>query len=199
MSMRDALRSPAGARGTAERPICSAPSADGDLDLSTFTTDHVERVSIEDGPNAVSSSPVSLLLHLPRTTSRVRAARSIVGAWLKHRCQMPDDRADATVLILSELVTNAIQHGRGEHIAVRANAPTGATIHVEVDDFTPSAVPRPTQTDTEAENGRGLWLVQTLVETLGGTYKHSLNGTTARCRIPVREPGAARSGGGNTE
>jgi anti-sigma regulatory factor (Ser/Thr protein kinase) len=198
MSMRDALCSPAGARGIAERTLCSAP-ADGDLALSTLTTDHVESVTIENGPNVVPSSPVSLLLHLPRAASRVRVARSIVDAWLKHRCQMPDDRADATVLILSELVTNAIQHGRGERIAVRASAPAGDTIHVEVDDFTPSAVPCPTQADTEAESGRGLWLVQALVETLGGTCKHSPNGTTARCRIPVQAPDPARSGGGSTE
>ncbi|WP_433456372.1 ATP-binding protein (plasmid) [Streptomyces sp. CA-142005] len=199
MFMRDALRSPAEARCIADRLVCSAPAAEGDPDVGSFTTDHAERVTIEDGPDVVPSSPVSLLLHLPRAASHVRVARSVVGAWLTYRCQMPGDRADATVLILSELVTNAIQHGRGEHVAVRASAPTGGTINVEVDDFTPSVVPRPTQTDAEAENGRGLWLVRALVEALDGTYQHSLNGTTAQCRIPVQAPDAARSGGDNTK
>ena len=101
---------------------------------------------------------------------------------------MPEDRAETAELILSELVTNAIQHGRSRQIAVRANMPAAGTVHVEVDDFTPSAAPQPSNASADEENGRGLWLVDHLAQELGGTYGHSRDGTVAWCRVPLQEP-----------
>ncbi|MGW9026508.1 ATP-binding protein [Streptomyces sp. NPDC055722] len=190
MSIRPPLHSLAGAYDAAEQPVCSAPVADGGHGPTSFTADGMARGPAEDGWHVPPLLPDSLLLHFPRAAPRVKVARSTVSAWLRHRCRMSEERTDTIVLILSELVINAIRHGKRDDIAVRVSTSADGTALVEVKDFTPSAVPCPTQAGTEEENGRGLWLVQSLVDALGGIYQHSLDGTTAWCRVPLQEPDA---------
>ncbi|MER6131889.1 ATP-binding protein [Streptomyces sp. NPDC001815] len=131
--------------------------------------------------------PATLVLRLTRNASRVRIARLVARAWFRHTCRMSDDRTETVVLILSELVTNAIAHGRGHDIALHATMSVDGAVCLEVNDFTFSDAPQPLSVGPEAENGRGLWLVRRSVESLGGEYGHSADGTVAWVRVPLQE------------
>jgi anti-sigma regulatory factor (Ser/Thr protein kinase) len=71
--------------------------------------------------------------------------------------------ADTAALVLSELMTNALRHGRRthEHAIATRFTPTADGMRVEVHD-TSSARPRLKQAATDDENGRGLALVNAL-------------------------------------
>jgi hypothetical protein len=46
-------------------------------------------------------------------------------------------------------------------------------------------MPKPQRADPNAEGGRGLWLVDVLVDELGGTWGFTADGTVAWCVFPV--------------
>ncbi|SEN89662.1 ATP-binding protein [Actinacidiphila rubida] len=72
------------------------------------------------------------------------------------------DTADAVVLAVSELVTNAHRHARGTaHLIL---AWDGTCLHVSVHDGSPDA-PRLREPDDEASGGRGILLVDALAST----------------------------------
>ncbi|MGK3942675.1 ATP-binding SpoIIE family protein phosphatase [Streptomyces caeruleatus] len=87
---------------------------------------------------------------------------------------LTDRQADDAVVVVSELVTNAVVHaGTDIDLHCRLEAPTGALV-VEVLDHHPSRAPR--EGDVEPsygtpEYGRGLRLVAALAETWGVTYR----------------------------
>ncbi|CAM5480092.1 ATP-binding protein [Streptomyces hirsutus] len=86
----------------------------------------------------------------------VRVALSVWGL---------DDLADDGALIISELVSNAVQHARRESIRVVIDRPGAARVRVGVVDFSkvlPSRGP-----DPERESGRGLALVGELAKAWG--------------------------------
>lgn len=122
-----------------------------------------------------------------RHPSRAGTARRVGRAWLQHGCGMADHRLGPAVLMLSELVSNAIVHGTGDDVGFHAWLATDGCAWIAVDDRTPSAVPQPHQADDDAEHGRGLWLVEAYANELGGEYGHSADGTVAWLRIPLRE------------
>ncbi len=94
--------------------------------------------------------------------------------WARSRlavCGMEADEpaAETLVLLISELVTNAVVH-TGRPAVVRmllpeVPAPAG-TVRVEVDDSSPRA-PQPRSADGEETNGRGLALVDGLADRWG--------------------------------
>ena len=71
---------------------------------------------------------------------------------------------DDAVLLVSELVTNAVVHGRSD-VALRLWR-TGSGVRVEIADRHPGAV-LPRRPDPEALGGRGLYLVETLAQDWG--------------------------------
>src|SRR5277367_682374 len=94
----------------------------------------------------------------PAATSSVGQARRFVLAQLPGAS---DGEADALVLMLSELATNAVQHAATEfEVGVRV-APDGHLVRVEVTDAAPS-FPTPQEEIADAPHGRGLQIVQTL-------------------------------------
>ncbi|MET7674655.1 ATP-binding protein [Streptomyces seoulensis] len=101
---------------------------------------------------------------LPRAPESARTARRLVhaalSAWGLH------DLADDSLLIVSELVANAVRHARRGSIRVMVERLTPHTIRVAVADFSPDR-PEPSPPMADAEDGRGLFLVMTLAMNWG--------------------------------
>jgi anti-sigma regulatory factor (Ser/Thr protein kinase) len=129
----------------------------------------------------MGAGPVSASRHIPGATGwlaletlpeSVQAARrftnSVLGAW-----DVGDSDADNIVLVVAELVTNAIQAVQkadatdaqpGARVLLRLRN-DGGLIAVEVADSAPRMpAPKPPATDDD-ENGRGLLIVGMLCET----------------------------------
>ncbi|AWK09585.1 hypothetical protein DDQ41_12380 [Streptomyces spongiicola] len=134
------------------------------------------------GMARIAPSPIDVAF--TREESRVPQARRIGTSWLRNVCHVARSRVDSVELVLSELVGNAVVHGRGDTIGLRMRR-DGGNVHLEVNDRTPSEVPRPQRASMDAEQGRGLWLVDELVHELGGRWGFTADGTVAWCVIPV--------------
>lgn len=97
---------------------------------------------------------------------RARVVRSFVGAVLGpgHPC------GDDAMLLASELFANSLRHSSsglpGETVTVTVSARTGA-VRVEVADRSGAGVPRLRPAGADAENGRGLGLVERLAARWG--------------------------------
>ncbi|MFG3253249.1 ATP-binding protein [Streptomyces sp. NPDC048172] len=87
-----------------------------------------------------------------------------IGAAKARQWSMPGLVGDLQVLV-SELVTNALQHGTGAEIAVRYVVADGRVL-VAVDDGSPGAA-QVRQADDEDETGRGMFLVDALATDWG--------------------------------
>jgi anti-sigma regulatory factor (Ser/Thr protein kinase) len=98
-----------------------------------------------------------------REVSRVRHAVTTALS----SAGVPDDERDVAALLVSELVTNAIRHGRPP-LTVRAEHNDGS-LTVGVEDAS-STVPVPVEdTSWDASGGRGLHLVEALADGWGVT------------------------------
>ncbi|MCS0604213.1 PAS domain S-box protein [Streptomyces sp. LP11] len=99
---------------------------------------------------------------LPATPSAVPEGRAFLRrtltAW---ECATP---ADDALLLLSETLTNAVQHAEGP-LALRL-CRTATDLTVEVGDRSPQ-LPRPRTAAEDEESGRGLLLVRTLADSWG--------------------------------
>jgi anti-sigma regulatory factor (Ser/Thr protein kinase) len=99
---------------------------------------------------------------LPTFTGAPAAAREWArrSGCREHALEMLDD----ALLLISELVTNAVLHG-GPPIVLAIDC-DGEGLHVRVRDGSP-AEPRRRSADADAEGGRGLTLVELLTTTWG--------------------------------
>jgi anti-sigma regulatory factor (Ser/Thr protein kinase) len=110
-----------------------------------------------------SADPGAVLLTLPPELRSVRTARQFVG----ERCRLAGlsaERRDDALLLASELVTNAVLHGRSE-VCVEVEE-RGAVLRVSVLDEN-SRHPAPVAEDADALDGRGLALVEALSQRWG--------------------------------
>jgi anti-sigma regulatory factor (Ser/Thr protein kinase) len=112
---------------------------------------------------------------------RVQMARRVTAAWLRC-CGLPDLVDDAT-LIVSELVTNAIVHSSGSQVTLTLAIRDGF-LHIAVHDETPGDF-TVHNADSDAERGRGLFLVDHLADAHGGTWGTSDEGATTWCRLAL--------------
>ncbi|MGV9921264.1 ATP-binding protein [Streptomyces cellulosae] len=151
-----------------------------------------EPISVSEAPLAEAAGPArpSFGIVVPSAPSSVQVVRRVVRAWTRCHCQLPADQANALLVVLSELCTNAVLHGHTDAFDVRGWVPATGELRLEVDDKTPSVSPTPGSPDVDAESGRGLFLVDALVRELGGTWGFSADGARAWCVLPA--PGAAR-------
>ena len=109
---------------------------------------------------------------LPRASDTVSAVRR----QLRRRCDdLPTPITDDAVLMTSELVTNAIKHGKGEVTVRLWPGPEG--IRLEVTDADPR-IPIPGQPGPDAEQGRGLALVEALSTRWGTSPRQRAVGKT---------------------
>ncbi|MFF1640638.1 ATP-binding protein [Streptomyces sp. NPDC058246] len=116
--------------------------------------------------------------------SCVKAARHIAKAWM-HRCRMQERYVDELLVVVSELCTNAILHGRHESVCLRARMSAQGGLRLEVHDKSPSAIPQPQHVAPGSESGRGLFLVDDLVTELGGAWGFAEDGAVAWCEVPA--------------
>lgn len=113
-----------------------------------------------------SNGPVSehrAQLRLTPAAHSVREARAFVarhlGLWA-----LPDELADTTLLLVSEIVTNAVRHAPPPtwlHLRL-----VDENLQVAVTDVSPAA-PLPSRAGPDDEGGRGLWLVEALADRWG--------------------------------
>ncbi|MGW2027649.1 ATP-binding protein [Streptomyces decoyicus] len=87
--------------------------------------------------------------------TRVRHMRTITTAFLR-KWHMGDPLADYIVLAVSELVTNAVQHGNGK-IGLRVRYAAGE-LRIEVSDGNPKPAEL-RSADDDDESGRGMFIV----------------------------------------
>ncbi len=101
---------------------------------------------------------------LPREPGSAGTARRLVRVALA--VWGLDDLADDGAVIVSELVSNAVQHARRESIRVIVDRPGTARVCIGVVDFS-KVPPAPKEPDDEDEGGRGLALVDELADHWG--------------------------------
>ena len=116
-------------------------------------------------PMTMSCSRRHLILTFPPDAAMVAKARANLDAVMV--LWGADELIDSATLLMSELVTNALQHTQTADITVQV-AWTHPCLRVEVQDGD-SASPSPTAgtADTSAVSGRGLFLEDTLSERWG--------------------------------
>ncbi|MGX1541137.1 ATP-binding protein [Streptomyces adustus] len=137
-----------------------------------------------------STHPTGLLptgfdLAIPAKPSSVRTARLVARAWSR-RCRLPDELTDTVLILMSELCTNAVLHGRCESISVRGRwMQSTGELRFEVDDHSPAPHPTVQHPSAGAESGRGLLLVDVLMAQLGGAWGFTADGSCAWCRFPL--------------
>lgn len=112
---------------------------------------------------------------------RVGVMRRITAARLRY-CDL-EALLDETMLIVTELLTNALLHSGTTQISLSITV-EGDTLHIAVGDGMPGcAAPKPT--DEDAESGRGLTIVENLVQENGGTWGTRDSGATTWCRLKI--------------
>ncbi|GAA3368324.1 hypothetical protein GCM10017744_083890 [Streptomyces antimycoticus] len=116
------------------------------------------------GSPDIHTTPQELALRLATDPAAVgRARRAATGAlrgW-----GVPDTTADDIVLMVDELVTNAIEHATGP-VWLRLRLRRGCCVICKVEDGCQEA-PQLRHSDPDAENGRGLFLVSALADAFG--------------------------------
>ncbi len=136
------------------------------------------------------SSPAGLPLTDHHTSCRlahrpeaVRHARQIVGSVLR-RWQVAEDAAASVLLVVSELVTNAVEHAQPPLALNVLLEYTGRRVWVGITDGGPAARQGAWAAScAQDEHGRGLAIVDTLA-TAHGTRRHR-QGATHWARVPA--------------
>ncbi|MFE7993279.1 ATP-binding protein [Streptomyces shenzhenensis] len=117
-------------------------------------------------PRSQGPAPRSEEFGLPAGAACVAQARCLVGTLLAG-WGLADEPADDAILVLSELVTNAIAHSGGSRITCRVHV-LGGRVRIEVEDERRGAsVPAVREPDADDQGGRGLLLVSRLSDAWG--------------------------------
>lgn len=120
----------------------------------------------------------------PRDGARVGAMRRIAAARLRY-CGL-DALRDDVCLIVSELLTNAILHSGAVTVSLVMAVRDGA-LYLSVEDGMRGSVPAPSRYDLDAESGRGLALVGSVVQENGGSWGAEAGAVWCRLALPVGE------------
>ncbi|MFH8386755.1 ATP-binding protein [Kitasatospora sp. NPDC018058] len=100
-----------------------------------------------------------LSFRLPSLDRAVPIARGLAGLWLDAEDVRADHARDAALLVISELVTNALEHSNSAHITGWLRR-TADRLLLEVrDQGKTSTVPRLHRATPDEDHGRGLALV----------------------------------------
>jgi signal transduction histidine kinase len=120
---------------------------------------------------------------------RVGTMRRIAAARLRY-CGL-DSMLDDVMVVVSELLTNAIQHSGATEISLTITVEEGGVeeggfLCVRVRDGMPGTCTAQWPADTE-ESGRGLLLVDALTKGQGGDWGTDDAGTETWCRLALPE------------
>ncbi|MFH0518402.1 SpoIIE family protein phosphatase [Streptomyces sp. M41] len=173
---RDALATadPADAGRMADELLGDAGRREDDVALLLLRYDGMTDRPIRTGwvvwrlPDAV--------MHARRFTARILRRWQVAEA------------ADGVLLVVSELVTNALVHTQGP---VRLDLILrGDLVRVCVSDGSPRAPAKPVIVDWESTGGRGLMLVEAMSESFGSVPVAGGKQVWSEIRVPRREPAA---------
>jgi anti-sigma regulatory factor (Ser/Thr protein kinase) len=139
--------------------------------------------------------PRSIELALSEGREPARRARAfchgVLSTW-----QVPEHKREDIVLVVSELVTNAILHGgAAEQLRLRR---TARRVVIEVFDRG-RRMPHPRVADLKAESGRGLHLVARLADRWGARLVRGGKAVWCEFDTPVSDLGTPRRGGGEAQ
>ena len=141
------------------------------------------RTEVEVGGDGAAVGVSRLELQLPQTTDSVRRARRTIAAFLDPS-DVPGSVVDDLLLLVSELVTNAVVHA-GSPAVVRLDADL-ERIKVAVADRDAGGSPGTgTEPDPTSSSGRGVLLVDRLAARWG--VEPHCEGKTVWFELP-REP-----------
>ncbi|WP_424644493.1 ATP-binding protein [Embleya sp. AB8] len=109
---------------------------------------------------------------------RVEQMRTLTSAQLHHCGHRNSDAIYLACVVVSELVTNAIKHAQATTVTFRLVCAESGEIRIEVDDHA-DGQPNVRPFDQDAEDGRGLMIVQALSDAWGR------DGSCTWCTIPA--------------
>ena len=127
----------------------------------------------------------TLTLQVPRGLEAVQATRRASAARLGE-WRLSADTIDSALLVLNEMVTNAVTHGRGHVDLVLRRTPHW--LYVEVLDAS-RLLPRRRLADGDDEDGRGLLMVAMLSERWG--VRPTALGKSVWAKIALPDPAQA--------
>jgi anti-sigma regulatory factor (Ser/Thr protein kinase) len=141
-------------------------------------------------------APTSYTAELPHSSTSVRQARSLLAASLSER-DVLGAAADDAILILSELVTNALRHARALSsgmIRVSWGLSGDGLLRIEVTDGggTTRPTPKPYSMSVSSHAGRGLEIVDRLADRWGSQREEGGDEYTVWAELAVRARHAGR-------
>lgn len=116
----------------------------------------------------------------PVAAQSVRLARRVVQALC--RVTRLSAVCDDAALVVSEMVGNSVRAGCGESLLLRLDW-TPRRLRIEVHDDAPGT-PRVIQAESDAESGRGMWIVSQLAVRWGVTSKRPGKVVWAEIALP---------------
>lgn len=146
--------------------VMTTTACDGELLSSTF---EIKQRPAGELPPREDGEQVCVMRHLARERLSAHGLAYV---------------ADEAVLIVSELVTNAIVHSGGLAITVTLSLHNGF-LRIEVRDGVPSFHALPEAPGDADENGRGLVLVQVLAEEGRGAWGIGDGGANTWCELSL--------------
>ncbi|MFF4701129.1 ATP-binding protein [Streptomyces chattanoogensis] len=124
-----------------------------------------------------------MAVSFPPDERRVEHMRRLAAAHLNRFGRIDPEVVHAVQLLVSEIVTNAIQHGKGADVDFYLTCDPSSEVRIEVDDHSPGAAEVQTPGPND-ETGRGLLLVAAFASDWGRT------GTRTWCTVPTRRVAA---------
>jgi GAF domain-containing protein/anti-sigma regulatory factor (Ser/Thr protein kinase) len=156
----EALAEPVESADQACSRVLAAQGLHGNQDDDTAVLAVLLDPAGPDEPERCSSQPLEMVLS-SQPTSASSARSALRGLLEPFRLDV-----DAALLLLSELVGNAVTYAGESEIVVRARVADGR-LRVEVMDSGAGVPPQPVAPPLEAEGGRGLMLVEALADRWG--------------------------------
>ena len=170
-----------GAVADAPRALVDALAPeDSDDDVAVLVAAVPAGAARADGPAAEEE----VVRDIDPGAEAIRQARGAAADALE-RWRVPPATAGDVVLLVSEMVTNAILHG-APPVRLRLRRAPGSALDLEVDDGA-AVQPQPRQPTPDDEHGRGLQLVAMLSS--GWGTRPRADGKTVWCRVALPPTG----------